>query len=134
MHLATPLRPLPGAPQRRTPPGAPAPPGIDISAAASRVVASVATSRDADPTGATVSISSRSVASTVTDVPKSLDTGEGSCAARRTHPPSSTRAFGVGKSSLPPLRKNIREVSSHAPPGACTSSSNVARSSSPTLS
>ena len=77
MHLATPLRPLPGAPQRRTPPGI-LPPGTVVSAAASRAVASFAASFAADPTGATVPSASRSVASTVTDVPKSLDTGEGS--------------------------------------------------------
>ena len=100
----------------------------------------------AEPSGATVPSESRSVGSTVTAFPKSLECGDGSWRTRRIEGPSSTIAT-LMPSPVPPAAppassaasfagvRRISAVSSHVPPRACTSSSNVARSpSSPTLS
>ena len=160
MHRAMPLRPLPGAPHRRTPPGGPGDPTAalepflnlflnEASASVRRAVAAETVAAAAEPSGATVPSESRSVGSTVTAFPKSLECGDGSWRTRRIEGPSSTIATRLAStpSPVPPAAppasstasfagvRRISAVSSHVPPRACTSSSNVARSpSSPTLS
>ena len=160
MHRAMPLRPLPGAPHRRTPPGGPGDPTAmgpflnlflnKARASVRRAVAAETVAAAAEPSGATVPSESRSAGSTVTAFPKSLECGDGSWRTRRIEGPSSTIATRLALSTpspdppaAPPASstasfagvRRISAVSSHVPPRACTSSSNVARSpSSPTLS
>ena len=158
MHRAMPLRPLPGAPHRRTPPGGPGDPTAmgpflnlflnKARASVRRAVAAETVAAAAEPSGATVPSESRSVGSTVTAFPKSLECGDGSWRTRRIEGPSSTIATRLAStpSPVPPTAppasstasfaaRRISAVSSHVPPRACTSNSNVARSPlSPTLS